>query len=141
VYVFKQLPKHFSVAVKTPNTHDVQSIFSQGTCLVETADIDFPCYIDSAGSNAINSLSPKTSNGEASSNSQRCWKGRRYDNCDEIKGANDNCCEGNLTIEGQKVLMEQTFGLACNLTNCTALKQKPRPAIPAKTPMKRMESR
>ena len=40
-------------------------------------------YIDSAGSDAMSSLSPETSNGEAGSTKQSYWNGRGYDNCEE----------------------------------------------------------
>ena len=75
VYIFKQFPEHFFVATRTLNTYDDRL---QVSGQQQTLN-----YIDSAGSDAMSSLSPETSNGEAGSTKQSYWNGRGYDNCEE----------------------------------------------------------
>ena len=45
--VFKQLSELLDISFQGSNTQNVQAIFREGPCLVETADIDFPGDVDS----------------------------------------------------------------------------------------------
>jgi hypothetical protein len=143
MHVLQEFAESVHHSFQAAYSKDIEAVRRQGASFIKTADIDLSSNINPAWRYAIDAKLPQSANGEAGSNRQGGWKSWRDNDCDEIQRSDDNSVPRKLPPVNQLLMPSrcQKNKLTPILTNSTAVKQKPSPAIPASTPINLIESR
>lgn len=113
----------------------IQTIFRQSTRFVEGNDIKLSTDINSLGADTEDVTLPQPRKRKASSNSQRCRKGGRHNDGDQVESAHNDKMYRKLSKVSMRKKNPRSRVHTPILMKLTNDAINPRAAIPAITPM------